>query len=198
MLYGATSCIHRTNAYQRHNFSKNLAIITQSENNNYAQQAVRDRNQKTGMMGFSLAFNNTGDFYWSHTCQTSTTCVRSFPEAALLRKEDDSSCNTQYSVLFSELFSKKRLSAPTEMQKYRFEICDITGVQKKDWTLDQLYAELNRQNLNVAMWQLEKFAQRTTANANSRSMHKRGAVQVKYYNTGGKRMNTMTLFPKST
>lgn len=190
--------VHHINGKPRHNFSKNLAIITQSENNNYAQQAVRDRNQKTGMMGFSLAFNNTGDFYWSHTRQTSTTCVRSFPEAALLRKEGNSSCDTQYSVLLSELFSKERLSAPTEMQKYRFEICDIRGVQKKDWTLGQLYAELNRRNLNVAMWQLEKFVQRTTANANSRSMHKRGAVQVKYYNTGGKRMNTMTLFPKST
>jgi len=185
--------VHHKNNMPRHNFSNNLAIVTQSENNRHAQQNARERNQILCAHGFCLIICADGRIYWRKTCEDNAISVVSLDDVATLIRAPNASRHAKYALKFSSLASRT-VSSSREAgisPRYRFSIDDITGTQESYWTLGQLHMELKIRGFMVEMWQLKKFVNVSAPHRNSRSLY--DGIQITYLSSDGTRMNTMTL-----
>eukprot|EP00889_Picochlorum_renovo_P006628 jgi/Picre1/33658/NNA_001138.t1 len=196
----------------RHNFSSNLAIITQSENNVYAQENIRVREQLQGTRGVSLVFNNNGRLAWSHTRPPMSQSVTSFREASSFRRLWESDENGSSSFLYSLILrdwdpaKEEEVSHDgvqphgphaaaeheEDLDTYSFDLYSSSGIESVQWSLSRLRFELLRRNVAVTMKKLQNLV-------NGRSRCSRGVqcnarkMAVHLIGSDGRALNRIVL-----
>lgn len=169
--------VHHINAQPRHNFSNNLAIITQSENNSYAQENIRVKDQLQGTRGVSLVFNNNGRLVWSHTRPPMSHSVTSFREASSFRRlwgsDEDVASSFLYSLTLRDwdraneeevshdedqpLGPHAAAEHEEDLATYSFDLYSSNGIESVQWSLSRLQFELLRRNVVVTMKKLQNL-----------------------------------------
>jgi len=194
-IQGELLHVHHKNAQPRHNFSENLEIITQSANNQHAQEASIEKGQNSKSAGFVLSISQQGEFSWGNIRhKTKSVPVESLEEAQyILAKSSQDSYSI--SILFSKLFSKKAAEVNANIQTYRFKIFDpfdSSNNMEGTWTIGELLRRCEMLRIRIDKSALDKLVRPVDQKRGRGGMPMNGKyIQIQYLGGHGKILSSI-------